>query len=90
MNGNVVTGTCPGEKTQIGGLGHGKWLVQELFGNRENRRIGANGKGERCCCYHGEAAALEQYARGVSHILKQAFDQRQPFLSMARSTPAQS
>src|SRR5580658_6006311 len=82
MNGNVVPRTRPGEKTQIGGLGNGKPLVQELFGNRENRRIGANGKSERGCGYHGEAAALKQYARSVSHILKQAFERRQPFLSM--------
>ncbi|OLE83103.1 MAG: hypothetical protein AUF76_07275 [Acidobacteria bacterium 13_1_20CM_2_65_9] len=79
---SVVSATRPGEKAQIGGVGHGKPLVQKLFGDRENRRIGANRKRERHGGDNREAAAVEQYARGVAHIVQKAFDGGQPFFSI--------
>jgi hypothetical protein len=54
----VVSATRPGEKTQIGGVGNGKPLVQKLFGDRENRRIRANRKRERQGGDNREAAAV--------------------------------
>src|SRR5262245_15843451 len=51
-------GTAPCQQAETAGLRHGEPVVQELFGNREERRVSTNRERKRCGGGDGEAAGL--------------------------------
>jgi hypothetical protein len=62
----IVSGD--GEEAKLAGLGDGKTIEEDSFGEREDDGVGSDAKGERSYSDSGKAGASAQHAGGVAEV----------------------